>query len=82
MTDNIKQDETGSDWALTERQARKLAWGLVAATLEGDPDEWLNVQLRERGCPEAELAAWREYIENMSLEDDDEDEDSDDEDEE
>jgi len=76
MTDDIKQDEAGSDWGLSERQARKLAWGLVAATLEGNPDEWLNAQLRERGCPEDQLEAWRERIKSMPLEaDDDEDDD-------
>jgi hypothetical protein len=30
---------------------------------------WLNVRLRERGCPEDQLATWRERIKSTPLRD-------------
>jgi hypothetical protein len=41
---------------------------LTADCLEALPsDAWLDARLRERGCPEDELATWRAKIKAMPL---------------
>jgi hypothetical protein len=60
-------------WSLTDGQLRELArWYCIALTRAGiwkplEADAWLNARLRERGCPERELAAWRHRIKALAL---------------
>lgn len=61
--------------ALTIGQMRQLARALCTATfissadcLEAAPsDAWLDARLRDFGCPENQLAAWRALIKALPL---------------
>ena len=56
-------------WSLPSGELRLIAGAfhraLTHASSEGLPlpsDEYLDAQLRERGCPETQLAHWRDRI--------------------
>jgi len=63
-----------TDWSdLTKGKARELARAYVVAIAKADcpeelpSDAWLNVRLRELGCPEDQLGISRERIKTMPL---------------
>jgi hypothetical protein len=65
-----------SDWpGLATVQMRELAREYAiaiasAGSLEAMPgDAWLDVRLRALGCPDDQLAAWRERIKSTPLRD-------------
>jgi hypothetical protein len=62
------------DWpGLTNEQARELAREYCVAIAKADgleelpSDAWLDVRLRELGCPEDQLEIWRAKIRAMPL---------------
>jgi hypothetical protein len=58
-------------WSVTDGQLRELARWYRLAVARADwrlpSNAWLNARLRERGCPERELAAWRHRIKALAL---------------
>jgi hypothetical protein len=77
--------ERMSDWSgLTKAEARAIAREMAIAIAEVSSaiehgktpplgalpgDKWLDVRLRERGCPEDQLEMWRERICSTPLRD-------------
>ncbi len=64
---------TGNWPGLTNGQARELAREFCVAIMNAvEPmelpgDDWLDSRLRDRGCPDDQLATWRERILAMPL---------------
>ena len=63
-----------SDWpGLTRGQARELARAFCATIAKADcpeelpSDAWLDVRLRDLGCPDDQLETWRDRIKAMPL---------------
>jgi hypothetical protein len=58
---------------LTDGQVRTLARELVMAIAKADRpealpgDDWLDVRLRDLGCPEGELETWRDRVRSTPL---------------
>lgn len=64
-----------TEWTgLTDKQRCDLAreWFLLRLTALGtrsrlNKEEWTNARLREAGCPEAELATWRDRLDQTTM---------------